>query len=83
MLTQVAKWGWDPRWDSVVSGFSGSQEDQGCLSAAQFPDIRAGKPNSINEPVSGLSAPGCHKQQTVAQPARPLSEQGTSKQENL
>lgn len=42
-LYQAANWGWNPRWDSVVSGSLGSQEDWGCLSAAEFLDIRTGK----------------------------------------
>ena len=39
----------NPRWDSVVSGSLGSQEEQGCLSGAQFPRIRGGKPAAISE----------------------------------
>ena len=37
----VEKRGWNPRWDCVVSGSTGSQEDQGCLSVAELPGIGA------------------------------------------
>ena len=53
------------RWDSVVSRFLGSQGDQECLSAAEVPDIRAGKPAAISKPRRGLSAQRCHKPQTT------------------
>ena len=53
--------GWNPSWDSVVSGSSGSQKDQGCPSAAELPGIRLGKPAANSEARSGLSAQGCHK----------------------
>ena len=59
--------GKNPRWDSVVAGSWGTQEDWGCLSVAGFPDIRVGKLAEISKCRSGSSAWGCHKPWTKAQ----------------
>ena len=40
---RAAEQGQSLRWDRVVSGSSGSQEDQRCLSGAELSGIRAGK----------------------------------------
>ena len=44
--------GQNPRWDSVVSGSSGSQKGWECLSALEFPSIGKGKPATNSRGVS-------------------------------
>ena len=53
--------GWDIRWDSVVSGSLGSQKEQGCLGAAEFLGVGAGKAAAISEPRRGPSAQCGHE----------------------
>ena len=50
----------NPKRDSVVSGSLGLLEDWGCPNAAELPGIRVGKLAALSEPMSGISAWGCH-----------------------
>ena len=47
--------GQNPRWDSVVSGYPESQEDQGCVSVAEFQGIGWGR---LLQSVSQLGGVG-------------------------
>lgn len=74
--------GWNPRWDSVVSGSPASQE-QGCLSAAEFPGIGAGKLAENHESRCGISAWCCHKMGTAAQSRDCFPGRGPAKDRSL
>ena len=57
--------GRNPKQESMVLGSPGSQENKGCLNAAESPSIGVGKPSENSESRCQLSALCFHKLKTM------------------
>lgn len=83
MLIQRLSGGWSPHGDSVASGSTGSQKDQGCLSMAELWGIRVGKPRAEIELSRGFSARGYLKPWSEAQSGHTALWAGTRRAADL